>query len=94
MESVRGNKLPDSAAMLLTILRRRLLGEFATTGMRGLYRCADRTANDINYYRNFGLSYSTVLKGYCQQKDFESALTPETKKVFKSLWVSLAGRVL
>lgn len=28
------------------------------------------------------------------QDDFKSALTPETKKVFKSLWVSLAGRVL
>ncbi|HMD79880.1 MAG TPA: hypothetical protein VKE92_01155 [Anaerolineales bacterium] len=27
------------------------------------------------------------------QIDFDSALTPETKKVFKSLWVSLAGRV-
>jgi len=27
------------------------------------------------------------------QNDFESALIPETKKVFKSLWVSLAGRV-
>jgi len=28
-----------------------------------------------------------------KQSNFESALTPETKKVFKSLWVSLAGRV-
>ena len=27
------------------------------------------------------------------QNDFKSALTPETKKVFKSLWVNLAGRV-
>ncbi len=27
------------------------------------------------------------------QTGFDSALTPETKKVFKSLWVSLAGRV-
>ena len=27
------------------------------------------------------------------QNDFKSALTPETKKVFKSLWVDLAGRV-
>ncbi|HZJ24849.1 MAG TPA: hypothetical protein VFD54_16140, partial [Anaerolineales bacterium] len=28
-----------------------------------------------------------------QQNEFKSALKPETKKVFKSLWVSLAGRV-
>lgn len=28
-----------------------------------------------------------------KQSNFESALSPETKKVFKSLWVSLAGRV-
>ena len=27
------------------------------------------------------------------QIDFDSALTPKTKKVFQSLWVSLAGRV-
>ena len=27
------------------------------------------------------------------QIDYKSALTPETKKVFESLWVSLAGRV-
>jgi hypothetical protein len=27
------------------------------------------------------------------QDDFEAALTPQTKKVFKSLWVSLAGKV-
>ena len=28
------------------------------------------------------------------QIDFKSALTPETMKIFKKLWVSLAGRVL
>ena len=28
-----------------------------------------------------------------RQVDYKSALTPETKKVFESLWVSLAGRV-
>lgn len=27
------------------------------------------------------------------QVDYKSALTPETKKVFESLWVALAGRV-
>ncbi|HKY53349.1 MAG TPA: hypothetical protein VJM08_03545 [Anaerolineales bacterium] len=27
------------------------------------------------------------------QSDYKSALTPETKKVFESLWVALAGRV-
>jgi hypothetical protein len=28
-----------------------------------------------------------------EQNDFKSALTPETREVFKSLWVSLAGKV-
>jgi hypothetical protein len=28
-----------------------------------------------------------------KQIDYKSALTPETKKIFESLWVSLAGRI-